>query len=234
VRITQIVSGLLGAHQRGAAVGEHLLLACLRCEASKFLHRVSDEIRFRERALQSLAFGRHRLFAFLPDAPAASDFRCALGIAAKRVEQRAVRGRIDQRAFIMLAVDLDKSLAHFAQYLNGHGLIVDEGARAAIRELHATQNEIAVRIEVVRLQYCACGMTRFHIERCGDLPLFGPLPDKRCVTSRPERERESVEHDRLARTRLARKDGQVRSEVEIEPIDQDDVADREVKQHGRL
>ena len=233
VRVTQIVSGLLSVHQRGAAIGERLLLACLRCEAGKFFHRVSDEIRFCERALQAVAFCRYRLFAFLPDAPAAPDFRCALGIAAKRVEQRAVRGRIDERAFVVLAVDLDKPLTHFAQYLNGHGLIVDEGARAAIRELHAAQDEVAVRIEIVRLQHGARRVTWFHIERCSDLTLLGPLPDKCCVTPCAEREREGVKHDRLARTRFAREDGQVRREVEIEPINQDDVADREVKQHGR-
>ena len=75
--------------------------------------------------------------------------RLRLGLqAAEGVEDRAVRRRIDQRAVVMLAVDLDERGADRAQHLHADRLVVDEGAGAAVGELDAAQDEVAVGVDI--------------------------------------------------------------------------------------
>ena len=59
-----------------------------------------------------------------------------------------MRRRIDQRALVVLAVDLDERRADRAQHLHAHRLVVDEGAGAAVRELHPAQDEVAVGVDL--------------------------------------------------------------------------------------
>ena len=72
------------------------------------------------------------------------------GEAAERVDQLAMHRRLDHRAVVVLAVDLDETAAERAQNLRAHRLVVDEGAGPAIRHLDAAKDEIAVYIDVVR------------------------------------------------------------------------------------
>ena len=56
---------------------------------------------------------------------------------------------IDQRALVMLAVNLDQRRADRLQGLHADRLIVDEGAGAAVGELHAAQDHLAGVVEAV-------------------------------------------------------------------------------------
>ncbi len=57
---------------------------------------------------------------------------------------------IDQRAGVVLAVDFDQRRAERLQRLHAHRLVVDEGAGAAVGELHAAQDHGLVRRDIVR------------------------------------------------------------------------------------
>ena len=59
-----------------------------------------------------------------------------------------MRRRIDQRAVVMLAVDLDERGADRAQHLHADRLVVDEGAGAPVRELHPAQDQVAVGVDL--------------------------------------------------------------------------------------
>ena len=48
---------------------------------------------------------------------------------------------VDQRAGVMLAVDFDQRRAEALQRLHADRLVVDEGAGAAVGELHAAQDQ---------------------------------------------------------------------------------------------
>ncbi|KAK0348634.1 hypothetical protein LTR94_036419, partial [Friedmanniomyces endolithicus] len=48
------------------------------------------------------------------------------------VEQGAMATGVEQAAIVMLAVDLDQRTAQIAQQRGGTGLVVDEGAAAAV------------------------------------------------------------------------------------------------------
>ena len=69
--------------------------------------------------------------------------------AAERVDQHAVMGGFDERAVIVLAVNFDEFAADRPHRLHAHRLIVDEGAGAAVGHLHAPQDEVAGRLDVV-------------------------------------------------------------------------------------
>ena len=74
-------------------------------------------------------------------------------------------------------------------------------------------------------------MARRHVEHRGDLPLLGALAHQRRIAARAEREREGIEQDRLAGAGLAGQHGKALGEIEIELVDQDDVADGQTDEH---
>ena len=57
-------------------------------------------------------------------------------------------------------------------------------------------------------------------------------PDQRPIGAGAERQAEGVEQDRLAGAGLAGQHAKAARELQVEPLDQDDVADREADQHG--
>jgi hypothetical protein len=78
----------------------------------------------------------------------------------------------------------------------------------------------------------AGGVVRAQVEHRRDLPLRLSVTHEAPVAPAPEGQREGVEQDRLPRAGLAGEDAQSLPEVELEPVDEDDVADRELDQHG--
>ena len=74
-------------------------------------------------------------------------------------------------------------------------------------------------------------MAARQLERGRHLPLLRALPHQRGVAARTERQREGVQQDRLAGAGLAGEHGKPVGEIDVEPIDQDDVADRKPDEH---
>ena len=79
---------------------------------------------------------------------------------AEGIEQAAMRRGVDQRAVVMLAVDFDQRRAEALQHLHADRLVVDEGAGAAVGELHAAQDQLVVGGDVVLGQQRARRMAR--------------------------------------------------------------------------
>ena len=77
-------------------------------------------------------------------------------------------------------------------------------------------------------------MVAGKIEDGGDLPLRLAVAHEAAIAARAERQREGVEQDRFAGAGLAGEDAQALAEVELEPVDQDDVADRELREHPAI
>ncbi len=70
------------------------------------------------------------------------------------------------------------------------------------------------------------------LEHRGHLALLHALAHQRLVAARAERQREGIEQDRLAGAGLAGEHGQALGKIDVEPVDQDDVADRKSGEHG--
>src|SRR5439155_7205975 len=72
-----------------------------------------------------------------------------------------------------------------------------------------------------------------------ELPLGGngrallPRPHQPRIGPRPEREFDRVEQDRLARAGFSGKHAEAKLELELQPLDEDDIVDGELPQHVR-
>src|SRR6516165_10719278 len=88
---------------------------------------------------------------------------------AEGIEQPAVCGRLDQRAFVVLAVDFHQGRSQRTQHLAAYRLVVDERAGASVRELDAPQNELVVGRDVIRSEERAGWMGRRQLENRDDL-----------------------------------------------------------------
>ena len=71
------------------------------------------------------------------------------------------------------------------------------------------------------------------LEHRDHLALFGALAHQRHIAARAERQSESVEQDRFAGAGLAGERGKAGAEIDIQPFDQNDIADGKARQHGR-
>ena len=150
------------------------------------------------------------------------------------VEQGAVAARVEQAAIVMLAVDLDQQRAELAQQAGRDRLIVDEGAAAAVGLGDAADDErlAGLAVEPVLGEQGQGGMIGRQLEGDADHRLRLAGADQPAVGPHAEREAERVEQDRFARPGLAGQHAEARPELEVERVDQDDVADREAGQHG--
>src|SRR5262249_49797452 len=102
-------------------------------------------------------------------------------------------------------------------------LIIDEGARAAVGELNAPQDELVFGRHVVFRHDGARRVPGREFEGRRHLPLLGALAYQDSIAARPERKREGIEQDGFAGARLSGEHGQAGRKVDIEPVDQDNV-----------
>src|ERR1700688_705051 len=70
------------------------------------------------------------------------------------------------------------------------------------------------------------------VESGNHLALFGALAHQGGLAARAERQREGIEQDRFAGAGLAGQRGKAGAEIDIQPVDQNDVANGKARQHG--
>ena len=231
MRFADVACGLFRLHHHGALVGERSLFRRDRCQSLEFLHGVPEKIGFPLRALDFGAMRRDLASANTALMPKPGNLLCLRFESAKRIEQAPMRGRIHQRALVVLAMDLDQGYSQRLQRLRAERLIIGEGARAAIGKLHAPQNELVFSRKFVLRHQRAHRVCRRQLERRRHLPVLCALTHQRSVAARPERKREGVEQDRFPCARLTREHREAGGKFDIKPVDQDDVTNREPGQH---
>ena len=110
----------------------------------ELLDRVAQPFGLAARALDLGAMRRDRGLARAPLVPQPRHLGGVVLDAAIGVEQRAMGRRIDEGALVVLAVNLDQGRAERAQHLHADRLIVDEGAGAAVGELHPPHDQFVL------------------------------------------------------------------------------------------
>src|SRR5262249_16174449 len=143
-----------------------------------------------------------------------------------------MRGGIDEGAFIVLAVDFDQRGAKRTQHLDADRLIVDEGTGPAVGKLHAAQNELVLTAQAVVGKKRARGMALADFKSGRDLTLLGGLAHQGDIAARAERKRKSIKQYRLAGAGFAGQHRETGTEIDVQPVDQDDVADGKPGEHG--
>ncbi len=149
------------------------------------------------------------------------------------IEQCPMRRRIDKRTVIVLTVDFHEHSAEAPQRLDRYRLIVDESAGLAVDRLDPAQDQVVLRLDPLLLQKRACRMLSRHVEDRGDLPLLGTLAHQTGIAAPAKRKRKRVEQNRFARAGLAGQHGEPFGEIEIELVDQNDVANGQTDQHAK-
>ena len=119
--------------------------------------------------------------------------------AAEGIEQRPVRRGVDQRAVVVLAMDLDQLPADRLHQSGTDRLVVDEGAGAAVGVLHAPHDQVGVVGDLVLAQGDARRMLGRQLQHGDHLPALGPVAHQRSIAAAAKRQRQRVEEDRLCR-----------------------------------
>ena len=163
--------------------------------------------------------------------PKPFDLRCFDLKPGERVKQPAMGRHLHQRALVMLPMDFHQSGSQCSQRLGAHGLVIDKGAGAAVGELGSPQDQLVLRRNAVRDQEIAHRVCGRQLEYRGDLALLDAVTDERGIAARAQRKRKGIEQDRLSGTGLAGQHGEAEREVDVQAVDQHNVADGEPGQH---
>ena len=138
---------------------------------------------------------------------------------------------IDQRALVVLAVNFHQRGAHGPEGLHADRLVVDEGAGAAVGQLHPAQDHFPGIVEPVVAENSRGRMSLGDIEHRRDLALLHAVADQAGVAAAAQRQRKRIEQDGFAGAGFAGQHRKATGKLDIEPFDQDDVTDRQTRQH---
>jgi hypothetical protein len=136
---------------------------------------------------------------------------------------------------VELAMDLYQRLADVAHEPDAGRLIVDKSPAATVGANNATQHQaIAACVKPRFTEYAACRMIAVEREfgRCHCL--CGAGAHHAAFGTKAKRQSQSVKENRFARAGLTRQYTEAWSEIEVEPVDQNQVAYGEAEQHARM
>src|SRR5581483_11482149 len=140
------------------------------------------------------------------------------GITGVAVERAALHGRGEQRLVAVLAMEVDERRADVGKLGDGGDAPVDVGARPAIAGEHTREDHFAPLVGL-EAPFDAC---------------FGrALPDERGVGTPPEEQLDRLDEQRLAGTGLAGDRGAAGIEQHGDVVDDPEVSDVELAEHGR-
>ena len=161
--------------------------------------------------------GFDRATSFSSPAKASSNCRCV---------------EAHQRALIVLAMDFDQRGTDRFQGLHADRLVVDEGAGAGVGKLHAAENHLTGMVGAVFDRILVGRMALGDVESGHHLALLRAMANKAQNRRGRRAPARRTSNDGFARAGLA---GQHREATgnSIDPLDQDDVTDRQTRQHAR-
>ena len=156
-----------------------------------------------------------------------------LAIVTAQIEQLALRGALHQRLIFHLAVDIDERLAKLTQCLHRQCLAVDVGARAAVRADYSPQHYGLIFV-LDRLLGEPGARSRVvgNRKRGGDLGAVGAMPNDFSTGATASGEQQGVDQDRLAGAGFAGEHRQAGGELQLGGIDDCEIADLDVEEHG--
>ncbi len=134
---------------------------------------------------------------------------------------------------LLLAVNLDQELGQIAQRLDRHQLAVQVGARAAVRADHPSHDQLAVVLHRLLLEPAQrpLGQPR---EAGGDLGALGAVAHHVPGRAPAGDQQERIDHDGFAGTGLAGERGEAGAELELRLIDDHQVAQLKMGEHGNV
>ena len=148
------------------------------------------------------------------------------------VQQLALRLGAGERLVRVLAVQVEQQGAHFRELRQCGRPAVDPRATSALRVEHAAQQQLGAGIELVRREPVTRGILRAEVEGRRELGTLGAWPQLAQLETIPQQKGKGVEEDRLAGAGLAGQDREPGPELDIQRVDDDEIADRQQAQHA--
>ena len=132
----------------------------------------------------------------------------------------------------VLAVEIHKTFADVLQLRKRRGAAVDPRPAPALRIERAAEQDLAVRrAEIVRGEPCGDARGILGVEDGGELRPFRARPELAKLEPIAEEQSQAVEQDRLAGAGFPGEDRKAAVELEVERLDDDEVADRQKAKH---
>ena len=142
--------------------------------------------------------------------------RASVVVSGERVEQREVLRRIEQRLVLVLSVQIDERRAELAQRRGRRERVVDERAAAALRRDLAAHDDLA-----------PVGPLEDGLHGRGVLA----GADEVGARASADEQVDGLDEDGLAGAGFSREDVQARLELDLEPIDDREMAHAEEAKH---
>ncbi len=149
------------------------------------------------------------------------------------VQELALRGTAGEGLKFVLAVDIDEDVARLAQQLHRDRLAVEVSARAPIRAHHAPHDEVATGADRLLLEpLLELAWRATEVEGAGDLGALGAVTHHFGPGAAAGEQLQRIDEDRLAGTGLTGQHGESGAQFELHGIDDGEVTDLQVGQHG--
>ena len=147
----------------------------------------------------------------------------------KCIQQRHMTARIQQPALIILSVNFHQQRANIAQEGGRHRLVVDKRPAAAIGLQGPAKHENALLV-LCQIIVCKQGerwMRRIHLENGRSACLHRRLAHQSRIRALAKCQAQPVQQDGLSGAGFARQNMQSGAKLQVHPLDQDEVTDRE-------
>ena len=213
---------------------QHRLLALLGRQRAQLLDCVAQEFLVARRRGDLRAGLGQRPLGSAPAAPGLATGHALNLQPTEGVEQPGMGGGIGEADLVMLALHLNELAGEAAQQADGDRLVIDEGPAAAIGLDHAAQDQRIFNSDALFGQGGEDRMAGGRGEGGGNRALRLPGPNQTGFRPEAAGQAQAIEQDRFAGAGLAGQHGQAGSKSEVQPFDQDHVADRERDQHARI
>ena len=133
----------------------------------------------------------------------------------------------------MLTVDVDENAAGLPQQQHRNGLAVDVCPGAAVRRQNPAHHELVAALDRLLLQPAQQSRRRLaQIEGRGDLGPLGPVADHFRSAAAAGQQLQRIDQDRFAGAGLAGEHRESRVELELDGLDDGEVADLQSDEHG--
>jgi hypothetical protein len=146
------------------------------------------------------------------------------------IEQGALGIGPQQRLVGVLAMDIDQPFADFAQLLNGGRRTVDVGARAATGIDDAAQQQFVVAVEIIGGQPVA-HLGQAAISKVAATSALSQPERTTPASARSPRPAPGHRSGWTCRRRFRRSGHRNRRQLQLQPVDDDEILDGQVAQH---
>ena len=168
-----------------------------------------------------------------PAGEGGGDALALLAVAAGEIDQRQVGGGIGETALLVLPVHGEQERRQALQRADRDRGIVDPGARAPLRAHLATDDEL-VRRRHSELPEQGSRRWRLRlVEASLDEQLVAAAAHRLGIGALAGEQLQRLHEQRLARAGLTGERGEPRRQVEVQRVDDPEIANVELSQHGR-